>query len=78
MTIMNREEWLDNIVSDIAKLPDHMKIYKAAKSLNRKTFQNLVVMDSQNKLTTSPTAIYDITKGHFHTHFYYMMKIRRA
>jgi hypothetical protein len=27
-------------------------------------------MDSQNKLTTSATAIYDIIKGHFHAHLY--------
>ena len=51
--LTNREQQLDQIVADIDKMPAHSKIFRAGKATQRKTFQNLVVNDCNDKMITN-------------------------
>ena len=66
----NREREIDELVSEIDKYHDHTKMFKATKALNRNSFENPYVTDSNNKRITNPQEMYNEIKEHFNKHFY--------
>ena len=66
----DREKLIDETVNDIERLPDHTKIFKAVREINRTAFVNPVVNDGNDKMITNPQLMYDQVNAHFNNHFF--------
>ena len=58
------------MASEIDKMKDNAKTYKAAKAMKRRSFENPYVTDSTDKRITNPQTMYETIKQHFNDHFH--------
>ena len=65
-----REKEIDEIANDIENARDDARMFKAAKRIERKPFENPVVHDKEGKNVTEPQQIYSIVKDHFQKQFF--------
>ena len=65
-----REEEIDAIADEIEKVKDDARMFKAMKKVDRKSFENPIVHDKENKNVTDPQQIYEIVTDHFKKQFY--------
>ena len=65
-----REEEIDRIAEEIEKTKDDVRMFKAMKKVEKKTFENPVVHDKENKCVTDPEEMYEIITEYFRRQFF--------
>ena len=65
----NKEKEINEKLNEINNMKDDSKMFKSAKLIHQKKFQNPIIHDEKGKFVTQPTKIYDIIKDHFYNHF---------
>ena len=65
----NKEKEISEKLNEINNMKDDSKMFKSAKLLYQKKFQNPIIHDKKGKFVTQPTKIYEIIKDHFYNHF---------
>ncbi|GFR71723.1 hypothetical protein ElyMa_002100900 [Elysia marginata] len=65
---MNCSLW-SNAAEDIDKLPDHARMFKPVKSLNRKKSENPKIFDANGKFITNIDEIQTVIGKHFKDEF---------
>ena len=65
-----REKEIDEICEEIDKTKDDARMFKAAKKIQRKPFENPIVHDKEGKCVTQPQQLYQVIKEHFHKQFF--------
>ncbi|GFR65051.1 hypothetical protein ElyMa_003646300 [Elysia marginata] len=69
MVKCKRNNELDKAAEDIDKLPDHARMFKAVKSLNRKKSENPKIFGADGKFITNTDEIQTVTGKHFKDKF---------
>ncbi|GFR78091.1 very-long-chain enoyl-CoA reductase [Elysia marginata] len=69
MVKCKRNNKLDKVTADIDKLPDHARMFKAVKSLNRKMSENPKIFDADGKFITNKDEIQTFIGKHFKDKF---------
>ena len=65
----NKEQELNQKVSQLDHIEDASKMYKSAKILQQKSFANPYIYDENKKCITKPSEIYEVVRSHFEKHF---------
>ncbi|GFS22056.1 hypothetical protein ElyMa_001607900 [Elysia marginata] len=65
MVKYKRNNELDKAAEDIDKLPDHARMFKTVKSLNRKKSENPKIFDADGKFITNIDEIQTVIGKHF-------------